>query len=284
MNVLIYYAIPVFLLTILLELWLLTKKRQAYADAVGYETKDSVASISMGLGNVVIAAVVKTTTFGALLWIYQNSGFWREFLDASHWWAWLILLFADDFCYYWFHRVSHEVRFGWAAHINHHSSEYFNLSTALRQSWTTPFYSWLFFVPLAVIGFHPAMIFTMHAISLLYQYWIHTETIGKLGPLEWFMNTPSHHRVHHGANPQYIDRNYGGFFIIYDKLFGSFEPEGEKVNYGLVNNIKTFNLLKIAFHHWQSIFRDMRRAKYWRHKWQFLFRRPEWVPDGDWEK
>jgi sterol desaturase/sphingolipid hydroxylase (fatty acid hydroxylase superfamily) len=168
----------------------------------------------------------------------------------------------------------------WAAHVNHHSSEHFNLSTALRQSWTTPltlpfFYFWL---PLA--GFRPDMIVIQISISLLYQYWIHTELIGKLGPFEWVMNTPSHHRVHHGSNVEYLDRNHAGIFIIWDRLFGTFEPEKAPVVYGLTTNIETFRPLRIAFHEWAALLRDVRGAASFREAVQYLFRPPGWSVDG----
>jgi sterol desaturase/sphingolipid hydroxylase (fatty acid hydroxylase superfamily) len=192
----------------------------------------------------------------------------------------VLLFFAEDFCYYWFHRFHHEVRFFWAAHVNHHSSRYFNLSTALRQSWTTPITGPIFWVPLALLGFHPFMILTAQAVSLIYQFWIHTELIGRLGPLERVLNTPSHHRVHHGANVEYLDRNYAGILIVWDRLFGSFEPERAPVDYGLTKNIRTFNPVQIAFHEWQGMFRDVLRARSWREAAQFLLQPPGWSPDG----
>lgn len=277
MNPIVYYAIPIFMLTIALEYWILQKRQHKHA--IGYEPKDTAASLSMGIGNVIISALFKIVTFGALLWIYEHSGWFKDYLTASTWWAWLILLFADDFCYYWFHRVSHEVRLTWCAHENHHSSQFYNLSTALRQSWTTPFYSWIFYIPLAVVGFHPLMIFTMHAFSLLYQYWIHTETIGKLGIFENFMNTPSHHRVHHGSNEQYLDKNYGGFFIIYDRLFGTYEEEKAPVEYGMVTNISTYNPLKIASHAWISLTKDVMQARGWKDKLRYVYKPPGWHPE-----
>ena len=219
MSRLIAYAVPFFIALLLLEVQL--AKRRLPPGAKGYQRRDTWASLSMGVANVVIAALTKAAAVGLFFAAYQL----RFFDLGTGPGAWVLLFFAEDFCYYWFHRFHHEVRFFWAAHVNHHSSRYFNLSTALRQSWTTPLTGPIFWVPLALLGFHPFMILTAQAISLIYQFWIHTELIGRLGPLEWVFNTPSHHRVHHGANVEYLDRNYGGILIVWDRLFGSFEPE-----------------------------------------------------------
>jgi alkylglycerol monooxygenase len=253
---LIYYAIPVFLASVLIEL--------GYARLTGrrlYERRDSVASLAMGLGNLAVAAGLKTLVLGLFWWLWQ----FRIFdIPANAWWAWALLIVADDVCYYWYHRAHHEVRCLWAAHVNHHSSQQYNLTVALRQSWTSPVTSFWFWLPLPLLGFPPLMILTAHAISLLYQFWLHTEAVGRLGPLEWVLNTPSHHRVHHGSNPQYLDRNYAGILIVWDRLFGTFEPEGERVRYGLVTNIETFNPVTIAFHEWHAMLCDVRAARGWR--------------------
>jgi sterol desaturase/sphingolipid hydroxylase (fatty acid hydroxylase superfamily) len=251
-------------------------KRRLPLGAKGYAKRDTWASLAMGLGNVVIAGLAKGAALGAYFAAYE----WRVFEPGSGVFAWLLLFFCEDFCYYWFHRLHHEVRFLWAAHVNHHSSRYFNLSTALRQSWTTPFTGPLFWVPLALLGFHPLMILTAQAVSLIYQFWIHTEFIGRLGPLEWVLNTPSHHRVHHGSNLEYLDRNYGGILIVWDRLFGSFEPERAPVDYGLTKNIRSFDPLKIAFHEWIAMFRDVFAARSWRERLGYLLEPPGWSPDG----
>jgi sterol desaturase/sphingolipid hydroxylase (fatty acid hydroxylase superfamily) len=271
---LIAYAVPVFVLLLLIEVRLAT--RRLPPGARGYQRRDTWASLSMGVANVVIAALTKSFALGVFFAAYQ----FRVFEMGTGAAAWVLLFFAEDFCYYWFHRFHHEVRFFWAAHVNHHSSRYFNLSTALRQSWTTPLTGPIFWVPLALLGFHPFMILTAQAISLIYQFWIHTELIGRLGPLEWVLNTPSHHRVHHGANVEYLDRNYGGILIVWDRLFGSFEPERSPVDYGLTKNIHTYNPVRIAFHEWQAMFRDAVRARSWREAAQHLLQPPGWSPDG----
>ena len=225
MSNLLVYSIPGFLTLLLLEvLWTRKRLREGATGMRGYEKRDTFASLAMGVGNVAISAF---TTLGAIaLWSW---GYQHRVLSLGQpllWWSWIVLFFAEDLCYYWFHRMHHQVRLLWAAHVNHHSSQYFNLSTALRQPWFTPITGPMFWLPLALLGYQPAMILTAQAVSLIYQFWIHTETVRKLPrPLEWLLNTPSHHRVHHGKNVAYLDRNHGGVLIIWDRLFGTFARE-----------------------------------------------------------
>ncbi len=276
---LIYYAIPFFLVTLGIERWLVDRKEQregAAAKLAGFTTKDSFASLSMGVGFLLIEATLKLLPFAGLAWFYQ----FRLFDIPVVWWSWILLLFAEDFCYYWFHRLHHEVRALWAAHENHHSSTHYNLTTALRQSWTTPFTGFLFWVPLPLLGFPIEMIIIQKSISLLYQYWLHTELIDRLGWFGVVFNTPSHHRVHHGRNPIYLDRNHAGIFIIWDKLFRTFEPESEAVDYGLTKNIHTYNPVWIAFHEWSSMLRDCLNAQSWRGRLGYLIMPPGWAEDG----
>jgi sterol desaturase/sphingolipid hydroxylase (fatty acid hydroxylase superfamily) len=265
---LIDLAIPAFLLLLLIE---------AVADARMrtdlYERQDTFASLAMGIGNVLVNLVAKGVQFGILLWLYR----FRFFNLGTQWWVWGLLFFADEFSYYWFHRTSHECRLFWASHVVHHSSQKYNLSTALRQTWTGSFMGFLFWLWLPLAGFQPWMIFTMQAVSLLYQFWIHTEIIKTMGPLEAVFNTPSHHRVHHGSNPQYIDRNHGGTLILWDRLFRSFEPERERVRYGLTKNLHSYNPFRIAFHEWLDIARDVRRAPGLANKLRYIFGRPGWT-------
>lgn len=274
MDILIAFAVPVFLALIGLEAWI--EKRHPERARRGYEAHDTAASLAMGVGNVVIAALTKVAAAAVFFAAYE----FRIFDMGSGVGAWVLLILCEDCCYYWFHRASHEVRFLWSAHVNHHSSRHYNLSTALRQSWTTPITGPIFWVPLALLGFHPLMILTAQAISLVYQFWIHTELIGKLGPLEWIMNTPSHHRVHHGSNVEYLDRNYAGIFIIWDRVFRSFQSEETPVDYGLTKNIHTFNPIRIAFHDWAAMFRQAANASSWREVVGYVFGRPGWSPDG----
>jgi len=273
---LILYAIPFFIVTVIVEGYIIYKKEPA-----NYNLKDAIASISMGIGNLVSNVLSKIWVVFVITYLYEN---FRISTIPFAWWSWLLILFADDFCYYWAHRFGHESRFFWASHIVHHSSKKYNLSTALRQTWTGGFFSFIFYITLPILGFHPLMIFTQMSISLLYQYWIHTELIYKMPKwFETFFNTPSHHRVHHGSNPLYLDRNYAGIFIIWDKLFNTFQPElqNEKVNYGLTKNIDTFNPLKIAFLEWAAVFKDIFKAKTSvTNRLKYLIKPPGWKHDG----
>ncbi|WP_288956357.1 sterol desaturase family protein [uncultured Polaribacter sp.] len=250
---LIHYAIPFFVITVILEIVLTVKVKMTE-----YEFKDAGTSIIMGLGNVTIGLFTKGIVLGVFLFFYE----YRFLTIPFTWWAWVLVLFAEDLTYYWAHRIGHLSRFFWASHVVHHSSQKYNLSTALRQTWTGGFYTFIFWIPLILIGFHPIMVLVQMSISLIYQYWIHTEFISKLPKwIEAIFNTPSHHRVHHATNPQYLDRNFAGVFIIWDKLFDSFEPEIEKPSYGLVKNIETYNPLKIAFLEWYFMFKDFFTSK-----------------------
>jgi sterol desaturase/sphingolipid hydroxylase (fatty acid hydroxylase superfamily) len=272
---LVLYSIPAFIALILIELaW----SRRTSADIRGYETKDTFASLSMGVINVAVAAGAKflSIPFFAVLYEYR----FVDVVAATGAWSWLVLFVAEDFCYYWFHRSHHQVRALWAVHVNHHSSQHYNLSTALRQAVLTPITGPIFWAPLALVGFPPVMILTAQAWSLLYQFWLHTESIGKLGPFEAIFNTPSHHRVHHGANVEYLDKNHAGILIIWDKLFGTFEPERKRVEYGLTKNIESFHPLRISFHEVGAIARDVKRAPNLRAKLGYILRPPGWSHDG----
>ena len=272
----ILYAIPFFVLAMVLELYVTTKQH-----IKTYESKDAFTSIAMGLGNVFLGFASKVLVLLVFFLVYDN---FRLFTIPVAWWSFLILFFADDFAYYWFHRVSHECRLFWASHVVHHSSEHYNLSTALRQTWSGGFYTFIFWLWLPLLGFHPAMILLQMSISLLYQFWIHTEAIDKMP--RWFeaiFNTPSHHRVHHGSNPIYLDRNHAGILIIWDKLFGTFQPElsDEKVRYGLVTNIKTYNPIKIAFIEWWLLLKDASSGKKsLKNRLLYLIKPPGWKHDG----
>jgi sterol desaturase/sphingolipid hydroxylase (fatty acid hydroxylase superfamily) len=272
----IIYAIPFFAITVLIEYYVTSKNV-----IKKYHTKDAVTSILMGLGNVFIGILSKIIIVYFFYLLYDN---FRVFTIPIAWWSFILLFFADDFSYYWFHRISHKSRFFWASHVVHHSSEHYNLSTALRQTWTGSFFSFIFWIWLAIIGFHPAMIVLQMAISLIYQYWIHTELIRKMP--KWFeaiFNTPSHHRVHHGSNPIYLDRNHAGILIIWDKIFKTFQPEldSEKVVYGLTNNINTYHIFNIAFHEWKAMFKDFFTVKTTIfNRFKYFIKPPGWKQDG----
>ncbi|WP_294260641.1 sterol desaturase family protein [uncultured Sphingomonas sp.] len=268
------YAIPGFVVLVLIEM-LIAKRR----DATRYCPRDTLTSLFLGLGSTVAGVLAGGAVFGLATWVH---GF--RLFDIRWAWYWFVLAFVlDDLAYYVFHRSAHRVRLFWASHVVHHSSQHYNLSTALRQTWTGFFsLGFLFRLPLFLVGFPPAMIFFVAGLNLVYQFWIHTETVGRMP--RWFeavMNTPSHHRVHHGANPRYLDRNYAGVFIVWDRLFGTFEPEdeGEHVRYGLVHDLGSFNVLWAAFHEWAGIARDLWRAP-WGSKLGYLLREPGWSHDG----
>ncbi len=267
-------AIPAFIVLVLLEIAVSRLKGRA-----AYELRDTTASLMMGLGNLAVGLVVGGAIYLATSWVHQY-----QLLDLGYrWWTFLLILFAEDLTYYAFHRLSHRSRFWWAAHVNHHSSQHYNLSTALRQTWTGGLFHWVLWLPLALIGFPPALIAFEKGVSLVYQFWIHTEMIGRLP--WWFeavMNTPSHHRVHHATNPRYLDRNYAGVFIIWDKLFGSFvaEEEADPCRYGIVRNIGTFNPLRVAFHEWVAMARDIVRSPSWRQRLVLAFGLPGRCFDG----
>ncbi|MFT7050362.1 MAG: sterol desaturase/sphingolipid hydroxylase (fatty acid hydroxylase superfamily) [Psychroserpens sp.] len=272
----ILFAIPFFVIAMLLELYV--KAKQGIKT---YESKDAVSSIAMGLGNVLLGFFSKVLVLLAFFYIYEN---FRLFTIPIVWWSFILIFFADDLAYYWFHRISHECRLFWASHVVHHSSQHYNLSTALRQTWSGGFYSFVFWLWLPLLGFHPGMIILQMSISLIYQFWIHTEAIDKMP--KWFetvFNTPSHHRVHHGSNPLYLDRNHAGILIIWDRMFGTFQPElkDEKVVYGLVKNINTYNPISIAFIEWIDLFKDsFSGRKSLKNRILYLIKPPGWRHDG----
>lgn len=245
-----------------------------------FEPRDTAASLLMGFGSVVFGAAFAFMFLGIAKALQPY-----RFVDLG--WSGLAIaacFVLDDFIYYWWHRASHRVRWLWADHVNHHSSQHYNLSTALRQSWSGNFTPGLFFrAPLVLLGFPIPIIVFVHGLNLVYQFWIHTEAIGKLPrAIEAVMNTPSHHRVHHATNPDYLDSNYAGVFIIWDRMFGTFVPERaeDPVRYGIVHNIATFNVLKIAAHEWIGMFADLARAKSLRDAFCYVFAPPGWSPDG----
>ncbi|WP_169569907.1 sterol desaturase family protein [Sneathiella limimaris] len=269
-------AIPFFVLLIILEA-IIGRFRPEKSN---YEYRDSAASLFMGLGKFAIGFINLGIVGGVSLWVYQ----YRLFDIGYSWLAFLFIFFAEDFCYYWFHRLSHEHRFWWAAHINHHSSQYYNLTTALRQTWTGGLAAtWIPWLLLSLIGFPLEMIIFQQGISLVYQFWIHTEAIDRMWkPIEYIFNTPSHHRVHHAINPRYLDANYAGILIIWDRMFGTFiaEDKTEPCRYGIVKQLASFNPLVIAFHEWVGIITDLVKAKSLKAAFMYVFGPPGWSEDG----
>ena len=272
------YAVPAFIILILAEMIIAFRR-----DKRRYEPGDTATSLLLGVGSQVAGAATGAAVVAMAVWLYQFRIFDIGIGFRDWWWAWIACFLLDDLAYYVFHRSAHRVRVFWASHVIHHSSQHYNLSTALRQTWTGFFsLTFLFRMPLFLIGFPPEMVFFCGGINLIYQFWIHTEAIGKMP--RWFeavMNTPSHHRVHHATNPRYLDANYAGVFIIWDKMFGSFveEREDEKIHYGLVRNLGTFNVIWAAFHEWVGIAKDVWAAP-WKHKFGYIAREPGWTHDG----
>jgi len=267
-------AIPGFLALLGLEVavWRLARRGR-------YETRDTAASLAMGIVNLGVGMATGALLLGAHMLVYQ----YRLFDLERSWWVFLLCFLGQDLAYYWSHRFAHERRWMWASHVVHHSSRHYNLSTALRQTWTaTLSLAFIFTLPLALIGFEPIMIFFFAGLSLVYQFWIHTEVIRTMGPFGWVFNTPSHHRVHHAFNPRYLDANYAGVLIVWDRLFGTFvaEESAEPPRYGLVKNLATFNPLKIAFHEWFAILRDVAGSRSLREVLGYTWGRPGWSPDG----
>lgn len=274
MESILYYWIPVFTFFYLSETLFFIKRKLPY-----FTWKDSFTSLTMGLGYLGIAAIAAGFTLSLLSFFFEH----RLFEIPRNWKTYVLFIFLEDLTYYVFHRVSHECRLWWVAHETHHSSEFYNFSTALRQTWTGPWYGWIFWIPLVILGFPVEWIVLQSSISLIYQFFIHTELVKTLGPLEWVMNTPSHHRVHHGINPLYLDRNYAGIFIIWDRLFGTFEPEVEKPLYGVTHPLKTYNPLFVGFHTWMELWTDLSQASCWGDRINYLLRPPGWSPRGDGE-
>ncbi|MBZ0164417.1 MAG: sterol desaturase family protein [Notoacmeibacter sp.] len=271
-------AIPFFIGAILLELWLVRTRKAAGE----FETRDTLTSLAMGVGNVAAGLILGFISLAVLMWVWQ----YRLVDLGASWWVLAGAFLIDDLRYYWYHRIAHRVRWVWAEHVNHHSSQHYNLSTALRQSWTGHLTGMVILqTPLVLLGVHPAVIAFVFAFNLLWQFWIHTETIGRMWPwLEAVFNTPSHHRVHHATNPRYLDANYAGTLIIWDRMFGTFveELEEDRPRYGIVKNIATFNPVKVAFHEWIAMFGDAFATPGLtiRQRLGYLFMPPGWSHDG----
>ena len=270
-------AVPLFLLLIALELlvgWLQGRRL--------YRLHDSITDLSCGILDQVAAIFLKSLLLAAYLALYEHSRLleMEHFGPRGKWLAAIALFLGVDFCFYWFHRFAHEWAAPWGAHAVHHQSEEFNLAVALRQSATEGCFAWMFYLPLAVMGFPPVWYVAMASINLIYQFWIHTRVIGKLGPLEWVLNTPSHHRVHHGRNPKYLDKNYAGALIVWDRMFGTFYEEEEEPVYGLTKPLRSWNPLWAHVHVWVEMLSDARRAPRWRDKLRIWFMPLGWLPEG----
>lgn len=269
-------AVPAFVLLVLVEMVYMRRRPGA-----GYEGRDTLTSLIMGLGSTLAGALTGGAFLLLAYWIWGN---FRLFDFQPTLSVFLVAFILDDLGYYWRHRLGHRMRWMWAAHVVHHSSQRYNLSTALRQTWTGAFTpGFIINIPLYILGIEPAILVFCSGLNLIYQFWIHTEAIDRMPP--WFeavFNTPSHHRVHHAKNPRYLDANYAGVLIIWDKMFGSFVPEdtSEPCRYGLVSDLGSYNPLRVAFHEWAGMARDIAGARHWRDRFLYLMAPPGWSPDG----
>ena len=268
------FAIPFFFLAIAIELVLTHKTRKT--NDPRYRFADSITNLSCGTGQQVIAPFFKTLTLAGYFYLYEHARLLS--ISSSSIAAWVVILFGVDLGYYFFHRASHRVNIIWAGHVVHHQSEEYDLSVALRQSWFVKLAEWLFYLPLAVVGFPPEMFLAMTTFNTLYQFWIHTRGVGKLGPFEWMMNTPSHHRVHHGIDPKYIDKNYAGVFIIWDRMFGTFKEEETEPVYGIVKPLASWNPLWANVEYFVEMWRLARRCDSWTDRVKVIFAPPDWRP------
>ena len=266
------YGVPIVLTLIAAEVIYSSINNLGY-----YKLKDSLTGFGLLFGNVSVSLLTKSSIFFFSLFLYQYKIVTiNELLPA--WLVWSLTFVLIDFIYYWYHRCSHRIRFLWAVHMNHHSSEEMNFTVALRQAWFGPLTKVPFFAVMPLIGFDPIITAVAGAVSTLYGFLTHTQWINKLSFLENVFITPSHHRVHHGSNEVYIDKNYGNLLIIWDKLFGTYAAEQEKVKYGIRENVNTFNPLKITFMLWHSMYKDFKKSKGIKSKLLSFFGAPEWKP------
>lgn len=273
-------AIPFFLLLLVLE-WTAARKlvhleAADRAPAGSYHRRDAWASLSMGLVSVATTAGWKLLALLGYAAIYAYLAPWH--LPSDQWYTWVIALVGVDLLFYAYHRIAHRVRLIWATHQAHHSSQYFNFATALRQKWNNggEIVMW---IPLPLLGIPPWMVFASFSVNLIYQFWVHTERIDRLWrPVEFVFNTPSHHRVHHGMDPEYLDKNYAGIFILWDRIFGTYQDELFRPHYGLTKQVDTFNIWKLQTHEYVAIGRDVRAAQRWRDKLGYAFGPPGWTP------
>ncbi len=265
-------AVPVFFLLIFVEI--LTSR---WAGKTLYRFNDAIANINCGIVQQVSSVLFGSALFLGYLYLYNN---WRLVDIPNNFWTWMLLFIGIDFLYYWFHRYSHEINLFWGAHVVHHQSEDYNLTVALRQSSFQVIFSSIFYLPLALIGFDPYAFITVNSLQTIYQFWIHTEMIDKLPwPIEYIFCTPSHHRVHHGRNPEYIDKNHGGTLIIWDRMFGTFEPERAPVVYGVTKPLKSWNPVRANVDYYKDLYSLSLQMNRLQDKLRLFIARPGWRPD-----
>ena len=275
------YFVPLAVVFIGIEIYISVKHNEHL-----YEWKDSRASALVGIGAVVLQIFTKAATlavFGIIYKLFQPLRLELGYNDLGWaWWVWALAILSDDFSFYWHHRLSHTVRILWAAHIVHHSSSYFNLGTAFRNGWVIFFYKPIFWLWMPAIGFHPVIVLTAMAVNSLYQFWLHTKKIPSLGKIEKVFNTPYLHQIHHSQNPEYLDKNHSGIFIIWDRIFGTYHPgytKEEKV-FGVTTPPGSYNAIKIVTHEFENIWRDVKSAPRFSEKLKYIFSPPGWSHDG----
>ena len=264
-------ATPVFFALIALEFAIGRARGRS-----NYRLNDALNSLSLGVMSQVIGLFTKLLAFGIYAVVYAAFSIWQ--LPADQWWTWALAIVAYDFCYYWNHRLGHESAIFWASHVVHHQSQEYNLSTALRQTSSGALLGWIFYLPMAIVGFPPQVFIVAAIVDLLYQYWIHTEQVGKLGWFDRWFASPSNHRVHHAVNDRYLDRNYGGIFMVWDRMFGTFVEEGEKCVYGTRAPLESWDPLWANLEVYADLARKSWRTPRWRDKFAVWFMPPGWQP------
>jgi sterol desaturase/sphingolipid hydroxylase (fatty acid hydroxylase superfamily) len=270
----LHFAAP-FLFGLVAIEWILS----IYQEKEHYKSKDAISSISLVLGSLILGGVSRTILFSSFYWLYE----FRFFTMPNTWATWIIAFILVDFGGYWMHRTMHNVRFLWATHVVHHSSQQFNLSAAFRQPFTESLFEGAFFLFIPLLGFSPEMTIAVFSVNLIYQFLTHTQFINKLPHwFEYIFNTPSHHRIHHSSEVEHLDKNFAGTFIIWDRIFGTFyEEKAHPVKYGLTKDIETYNPIKVAFHEWWAMGKDLLfKARNARDAWKYVVAPPGWSHDG----
>jgi sterol desaturase/sphingolipid hydroxylase (fatty acid hydroxylase superfamily) len=273
-ELLVLISIPIYTIVIGIEILYSYFKHKGF-----YSTKGILSNLYLTSLNLSLDVLVRGICL-AVLWYFYQFKFTAIDKSIHPILYWSVLVLAEDFMFYWMHRVDHYCRFFWAVHVTHHSSEEFNLTVGFRSSVFQPLYRFVWFIPIALVGFDPLDIMFMYAATQIYGILIHTKTVGKLGPLEWVLSTPSHHRVHHASNVKYLDKNMGMILIIWDRVFGTFAKEEEEVVYGLTTNIKTYNPITMVFHEWKAIYEDLKKQTSFKNKIMYVFGPPGWSHDG----
>lgn len=285
MSKIIVFAFPVFLLLIALELWW-DRRQVRLAAASGavakssYGLSDTLSSLSMGMLSQVTGVFGKFIGIAIYAALFGSVALWPQAELWKHWYGWFLALVLYDFCYYWLHRAGHEVALFWAAHAAHHQSQHYNLSTALRQTSTGALFGWIFYLPMAVLGVPPLLFGIVALVDLLYQFWVHTEHVGRLGWFDRVFCSPSNHRVHHAINDGYVDRNYGGIWVIWDRMFGTFEPEVQPCVYGTRTPLNSWDPIWANMAVYAELWRRTGATPRWGDKLRVWLKPPGWLPKG----